>query len=106
MTSCKKLRDPAQIVLVKLLPCIPPPLPGKEYVTVKVNFFLKTGKAYPLLQTKHFWGTRQQLRAGKVIADWVDPINGPIDPVFGVLLCPTAGIQDFIKFVYYLAKLL
>jgi len=38
-----------------------------------------------------YWGTRQQLLAGKVIADWLDVNNGPIDAIFGVLLNPTAG---------------
>lgn len=38
-----------------------------------------------------YWGTRQQLLAGKVIADYVDDPNGPLDPVFGVLLSPVAG---------------
>lgn len=43
------------------------------------------------------WGSSQQLRSGKVIADFV---NGPgipkMDPVFGVLLCPYAGKFTFI----------
>ena len=43
------------------------------------------------LETKTYWGSRQQLLAGKVIADWVDCKNGPLDPIFGVLLQPTAG---------------
>jgi len=38
-----------------------------------------------------YWGTRQQLLAGKVIGDWVDYKSGPIDAIFGVLLNPTAG---------------
>ena len=39
-----------------------------------------------------FWGTRQQLLAGKVIADWLSEDNKPpMDPIFGVLLNPTAG---------------
>ena len=38
-----------------------------------------------------YWGSRQQLMAGKVIADWVDKENGPLDPIFGVLLQPNAG---------------
>ena len=44
-----------------------------------------------MLKTKTYWGSRQQLLAGKVIADWVDRENGPLDPIFGVLLNPTAG---------------
>ncbi|XP_057295352.1 uncharacterized protein LOC130623840 [Hydractinia symbiolongicarpus] len=42
-------------------------------------------------ETDSYWGTRQQLLAGKVIADWVDQDNGPLDPIYGVLLNPTAG---------------
>eukprot|EP00794_Sanderia_malayensis_P009275 gene9275-10253_t len=38
-----------------------------------------------------YWATRQQLRAGKVIADWIDRRFGPLDPIFGALLCPTGG---------------
>lgn len=38
-----------------------------------------------------YWGTRQQLLAGKVIADWIDIEKGPLDPIFGVLMNPTAG---------------
>ena len=38
-----------------------------------------------------YWGTRQQLLAGKIIADFIDSTDGPLDPVFGVLLCPVAG---------------
>ena len=40
-----------------------------------------------------FWGSRQQLLAGKVIADYVDPDGVPLDPIFGVLLQPTAGSE-------------
>ena len=29
--------------------------------------------------------------SGKVIADWIDRKNGPLDPIFGVLLNPSAG---------------
>ena len=43
------------------------------------------------LYTEEYWGTRQQLLAGKVIGDWVDKKNGPLDAIFGVLLQPTAG---------------
>ena len=46
-----------------------------------------------LLITSHnsFWGSRQQMLSGKVIADWIDRKNGPLDPIFGVLLQPTTG---------------
>ena len=44
-----------------------------------------------------YWGQRQQLLAGKVIADFVDPDYGPMDPVFGVLLSPVAGKLDFLS---------
>ena len=29
--------------------------------------------------------------SGKVIADWIDHKNGPLDPIFGILLQPTTG---------------
>ena len=39
-----------------------------------------------------YWGTRQQLLAGKVICDWLcEDHKPPMDPIFGVLLNPTAG---------------
>ena len=39
-----------------------------------------------------YWGTRQQLLAGKVICDWLcEDDKPPMDPIFGVLLNPTAG---------------
>lgn len=38
-----------------------------------------------------YWGTRQQLLAGKVIADWLETKYGCLDPIFGVLMNPTAG---------------
>ncbi|XP_057289977.1 uncharacterized protein LOC130612648 [Hydractinia symbiolongicarpus] len=44
-----------------------------------------------LSHNKTYWGSRQQLLSGKVIADWVDSFGGPMDPVFGVLLNPTSG---------------
>ena len=44
-----------------------------------------------VLEHSSYWGSRQQLMAGKVIADWVDRENGALDPVFGILLQPTAG---------------
>lgn len=47
------------------------------------------------LETTHYWGTRQQLRAGKVIADWIDRRKGSLDLIFGVLLCPTAGRLNY-----------
>ena len=49
------------------------------------------------LQHRKYWGSRQQLLAGKVISDWIDPEGGPMDPIFGVILQPTAGICFFIK---------
>jgi len=39
------------------------------------------------LQHDDFWGTRQQLRSGKVVGDML----GGIDPVFGSMLNPTGG---------------
>ena len=35
-----------------------------------------------------------------MIADWIDRTNGPLDPIFGVLLCPTAGNYDIIDSVW------
>ena len=40
---------------------------------------------------KNYWGSRQQLLSAKLIADWLDPDNGPLDPIFGALLQPTTG---------------
>ncbi|XP_031556044.1 uncharacterized protein LOC116292829 [Actinia tenebrosa] len=40
-----------------------------------------------LLKDEDYWGTRQQLRSGKVVADAL----GGLDPVFGALLNPTGG---------------
>ncbi|XP_057290028.1 uncharacterized protein LOC130612692 [Hydractinia symbiolongicarpus] len=45
-----------------------------------------------VLTEDKYWGCRQQLLSGKVIADWVDTTAGPMDPIFGVLLNPTAGL--------------
>lgn len=44
-------------------------------------------KIKPVATLNHddFWGTRQQLRSGKVVGDML----GGLDPVFGVLLNPT-----------------
>ena len=55
-----------------------------------VTVFLLLGLT-ELMDHDKFWGSRQQLRGGKVIADWIDREYGPLDPVFGVLLCPTVG---------------
>ena len=55
-----------------------------------VNFFVCLEPS-EILYTSEYWGTRQQLLAGKVIGDWVDRENGPLDPIFGVILQPTAG---------------
>jgi len=58
-----------------------------------VRIYHKRGRKSDELPSsaKRYWGTRQQLLAGKVIGDWVDRENGPLDPVFGVMLNPTAG---------------
>ena len=53
------------------------------------------------LETVKYWGSRQQLLGGKVIADWVDRDNGPLDPLFGVLLNPTAGTYVSIQLSSY-----
>lgn len=56
-----------------------------------VEIYHKRGVKSEVLETNTYWGCRQQMLAGKVIADWVDRENGPLDPIFGVLLQPTAG---------------
>lgn len=56
-----------------------------------VKVYRARGKKSEKMNTKKYWGTRQQLLAGKVIADWVDVEGGPLDPIFGVLLQPNAG---------------
>jgi len=43
------------------------------------------------LSHNEYWASRQQLLSGKVVADWIDPDYGPLDPVFGILLNPTLG---------------
>ena len=49
-----------------------------------------------VLTHKYFWGTRQQLLCGKVIADWVDTDrNTALDPIFGALLCPCGGKEVY-----------
>ena len=53
--------------------------------------FTFSGFSQEIKTHNDFWGSRQQLLSGKVIADWIDPTNGPLDPVFGVLLQPTTG---------------
>nr|XP_047138865.1 uncharacterized protein LOC124814843 [Hydra vulgaris] len=50
----------------------------------------RSGNIEPLLD-KSYWGSRQQLLSGKVIADFVAEHYGFLDPVFGVLLNPTTG---------------
>eukprot|EP00794_Sanderia_malayensis_P020205 gene20205-22181_t len=44
-----------------------------------------------MLNHREYWATRQQMLSGKVVADWIDPEYGPLDPVFGCLLNPTLG---------------
>ena len=46
------------------------------------HLFGKGLKAIAHVQDESFWGTAQQLRSGKVVADFL----GGLDPVFGVLL--------------------
>jgi len=44
------------------------------------------------LMHNDYWGTRQQLLSGKVICDWLsEDDKPPMDPIFGVLMNPTAG---------------
>ena len=61
---------------------------SKSFLTVLKN---RTESSEQLTDL-HYWGSKQQLLAGKVVADWVAPESGPLDPVFGVLLVPTAGM--------------
>ena len=50
------------------------------------------------LKHKKYWGTRQQLLAGKVICDWLcEDDKPPMDPIFGVLLNPTAGEFKYLR---------
>ena len=46
-----------------------------------------------------YWGTRQQLRFGKVVADWIDKDYGPLDPIFGALLSPTGGKLQLLNII-------
>ncbi|XP_057293209.1 uncharacterized protein LOC130621867 [Hydractinia symbiolongicarpus] len=52
-------------------------------------------RTFPCIEnvSENYWGSRQQLRAGKVIADHIDIQNGALDPIYGVLLCPSAGLR-------------
>lgn len=47
------------------------------------------------LDHDRYWGTRQQMLFGKVVADWLDKKENSdgvaTDPIFGVLLNPTGG---------------
>ena len=52
------------------------------------NFYL--GLSEDCIHKQH-WGRKQQLLAGKRIADIIDKDNGGIDAVFGILLNPNAG---------------
>ena len=58
------------------------------------------------MQDESFWGTAQQLRSGKVVADFL----GGLDPVFGVLLNVTGekafllplvstSLVEFVEFI-------
>jgi len=66
------------------------------------EMYRKRAEISELLNDDHdyYWGTRQQLLFGKVIADWLEKQwkkeNGleeenPIDPIFGVFFNPTGG---------------
>ncbi|XP_065673450.1 uncharacterized protein LOC101236484 isoform X1 [Hydra vulgaris] len=56
-----------------------------------LEIYIKRGCPSDRLNHSDYWGSRQQLLAGKVISDFVGEDYGPLDPVFGVLLCPVAG---------------
>ena len=60
---------------------------AKTFILFDILFLVSSER----LDHKKFWGSRQQMLAGKVIADWIDPEGGPLDPIFGVILQPTAG---------------
>ncbi|XP_057304186.1 uncharacterized protein LOC130641407 [Hydractinia symbiolongicarpus] len=67
---------------------------SKQFVTVyrsrAADHNMKESES---LSDDSYWGTRQQLLGGKIIADWVDASygGGPLDPIFGVMLNPTVG---------------
>ncbi|XP_066928123.1 uncharacterized protein [Clytia hemisphaerica] len=56
-----------------------------------IDIYKQRGVQSEDLNHTNYWGTRQQLLAGKVIADHVDKSYGSLDPIFGILLCPVAG---------------
>ncbi|XP_065673451.1 uncharacterized protein LOC101236484 isoform X4 [Hydra vulgaris] len=56
-----------------------------------LEIYIKRGCPSDRLNHSDYWGSRQQLLAGKVISDFVGEDYGPLDPVFGVLLCPVAA---------------
>ncbi|XP_057304611.1 uncharacterized protein LOC130641704 [Hydractinia symbiolongicarpus] len=60
---------------------------SKRFSTI----YRKRGVISEKCEHQKYWGTRQQLLAGKVIADWLETKYGCLDPIFGVLMNPTAG---------------
>ena len=62
------------------------PLNSKKLIFIIIIIVLSEA-----LGTVGFWGTWQQMLCGKVIADWLDPSQVALDPIFGVLLNPTGG---------------
>ena len=63
----------------------------EKYKLQKLLYYFSISVASQRLDHKKFWGSRQQMLAGKVIADWIDPEGGNLDPIFGVILQPTGG---------------
>ena len=82
-----------------------------NHLILNIKIIYHFGHIVTLLEYKQpskrqYWGTRQQLRAGMVIAYRIDISNGPLDPIYGVLLCPTAGTivcWKWVKVDYILA---
>jgi len=56
-----------------------------------LEIYLRRGCISEALHHDAYWGSHQQMLAGKVIADFIDADYGALDPVFGVLLSPVAG---------------
>ena len=80
---------------------------SKMYRTINMNKYLleKHPEHVYSEELEHcdYWGSHQQLLSGKVICDWLCEEDVlPMDPIFGVLLNPTAG--KFIHMLYTLIK--
>lgn len=47
-----------------------------------IEIYHERGVPSEVCEHKPYWASRQQLLAGKVIADYIDPENGELDPIF------------------------